>query len=264
MAGEPDEEVKEEGAAAPEPKAEEAPQQEAASDDSSPTPSDIEALAREMGWAPKDEWRGDETDWKDAKAFVKHTVDVNRTLSKDVRELRAQTERMAKTSAKIMERELAKQRASIEARFENAVADGDVKAARKAQDDLRRLESEAGGEPGTDEQAVEAFIERNPWFKSDPDAAAYAYAVCERYKATLPVDQQLLKAEEAVKKRFPEHFPAPRKQPVVHEPGSRSSATPRGKTFNDLPADARAACLEYEKKGVKREEYVKTYFEENA
>lgn len=264
MAEEPENAEIGEGEATPEIKADEkAEQPQDRPDDSPQTPSDVEELAREMGWRPKEEWKGDDTAWKDAKAFVKHTVDVNRTLSKDVKGLKDQVSRMARTSGKMLEKALSEQKAEIEARFEDAVAAGDVRGAKKARADLQKLE-----ESDAPDDAISDFKDRNPWFDTDPDAAAYAYAVCERHK-TLPPAQQLQKAEEAVRKRFPEHFgeepKKERRQPAVHEPGSRSSsARPGGKTFNDLPADARAACLEYEKKGVKRADYVKTYFEENA
>jgi hypothetical protein len=231
-----------------------------AEDTGSQTPSDIDALASEMGWAPKDQWRGNPEDWKDAKAFLKTTVDINRTLSKDVRELKQTTQRMAKTSAAMMQRALDEQREDWESRFDAAVARGDPKAARQAQAEIAKLEEPAAEAPDT----VKDFEARNPWLKTDKDAAAYAYGICEANK-TLPADEQLKLAEEAVRKRFPEHFPEGKKpQPAVNDPGTRTSSTPRGKTFADLPREAQAACVNFEKKGMKRADYVKTYFEENA
>lgn len=225
----------------------------------SQTPSDIDALAIEMGWAPKDQWRGNPDEWKDAKSFLKTTADINRTLSKDVRELKKTTERMAKASATIMERALAEQREDLEHRFAAAVAANDPAAARKAQQALNQLDA-----PGEAADNVAGFAERNPWFNTDPEAAAYAFAICEQNK-TKPAEEQLRLAEIAVKKRFPEHFPDGKKpQPAVSDPASRMSDRPKGKTFADLPRDAQAACVQFEKKGVKRADYVKSYFEENA
>lgn len=230
-----------------------------ADDAGSQTPSDIDALASEMGWAPKDQWRGAPEDWKDAKAFLKTTVEINRTLSKDVRELKQTTQRMAKTSAAMMERALSEQREELETRFDAAVARNDPKAARQAQAELARLE-----EPGDAPETVKEFTERNPWFTKDPEAAAFAYSICEANK-NKPAEEQLRLAEEAVKKRFPEHFPEGKKpQPAVNDPGTRIATQPKGKTFADLPRDAQAACVQFEKKGVKRADYVKSYFEENA
>lgn len=225
----------------------------------SQTPSDIDALALEMGWAPKDQWRGNPDEWKDAKAFLKTTVDINRTLSKDVRELKQTTARMAKASAVVMERALAEQREDLEHRFAAAVANNDPRAARQAQKALDQLDA-----PGEAADHMAEFVARNPWYTKDEDAAAYAFAVCERNKDK-PAEEQLRLAEEAVKKRFPEHFPEGKKpQPAVNDPGSRIAERPKGKTFADLPRDAQAACLQFEKRGVKRAEYVKSYFEENA
>lgn len=225
----------------------------------SQTPSDIDALATEMGWSPKDQWRGDPDQWKDAKSFLKTTVEINRTLSKDVRELKQTTQRMAKASATMMERALAEQREELEMRFDAAVAKGDPGAARQAQQALAKLD-----QPGEANDHMADFVARNPWYTKDEEAAAFAFAICERNK-TKPAEEQLRLAEEGVRKRFPEHFGEPKKpQPAVNDPGTRISSTPRGKTFADLPRDAQAACISFEKKGVKRADYVKSYFEENA
>lgn len=225
----------------------------------SQTPSDIDALATEMGWSPKDQWRGNPEDWKDAKAFLKTTVDINRTLSKDVRELKQTTQRMAKASASLMERALSDQREELEHRFATAVAANDPTAARKAQQALDQLDA-----PGEAADHMADFVSRNPWYTKDEEAAAFAFAVCERNK-NKPAEEQLRLAEEAVKKRFPEHFPEGKKaQPAVNDPGTRIATQPKGKTFADLPRDAQAACVQFEKKGVKRADYVKSYFEENA
>lgn len=236
-----------------------APADTPADDSGSQTPSDIDALASEMGWSPKDQWRGNPDDWKDAKSFLKTTVDINRTLSKDVRELKQTTARMAKTSAVIMERALSEQREDLEHRYAAAVAANDGKTARHVARALDQLDA-----PGEASDHMADFVARNPWYSKDEDAAAYAFAVCERNK-TKPAEEQLRLAEEAVKKRFPEHFPDGKKpQPAVNDPGSRISTTPKGKTFADLPRDAQSACVQFEKKGVKRADYVKSYFEENA
>lgn len=225
----------------------------------SQTPSDIDALAAEMGWSPKDQWRGDPDQWKDAKTFLKTTVEINRTLSKDVRELKQTTTRMAKTSAAIMEKALADQREDLEYRFQAAVAANDPKAAKAAQQALSQLD-----QPGEAADHMTDFVARNPWYTKDADAAAFAFAICERNKDK-PADEQLKLAEEGVRKRFPEHFPEAKKpQPAVSDPGSRIASRPDGKTFADLPRDAQAACVQFEKKGVKRADYVKSYFEENA
>lgn len=225
-----------------------------------PAPSEVDALAAEMGWAPKDQWRGNPDDWKDAKTFLKRTVEINRTLSSDVRELKQTTQKMARTSAAIMERALLDQKEELEARFDAAVAANDPKAARQAQADLAKLSEPASGEP----EGIKDFESRNPWFGNDKEATAFAVSVCEVNKH-LSHDEQLKLAEDAVRKRFPEHFPEGKKpQPVVNDPGTRISATPRGKTFADMPREAQAACAAFEKKGVKRADYVKSFFEENA
>jgi hypothetical protein len=43
-----------------------------------------------------------------------------------------------------------------------------------------------------------------------------------------------------------------------------ASAIKREKGFNDLPAEARTACLMFEKKGVSRDEFVAEYWKGKA
>lgn len=234
-----------------------------------PPADPVEDLAREMGWAPKDQWRGDPDQWKDARTFVRSTADINRSISKEVRELRETTQRLARTSGAIAEREIARGRAELEARFAEAVEAGDVQAANQARreiDHFERTQPVAAGDP-----VVAEWRARNTWFGTDEAATALANAVATRlHQNGASPAQQAEAAEREVRRRFPELFeqpepkPQPKPQPAVHNTRSRAAPAPKAKTASALPPAARAAAEDFLRRGrIKNlDEYAKIYFEE--
>ena len=237
-----------------------------------PPPADpVEDLAREMGWAPKDQWRGDPDQWKDARTFVRSTADINRSISKEVRELRETTQRLAKTSGAIAEREIARGRAELEARFAEAVEAGDVQAANQARREIDQFERTAPIEP-QEHPAVSEFKSRNDWYGKHKGASAIAFAECDRLAqaGVFDPEAQLVAAEAEVRRRFPELFEEPKakdppkRQPVVHNANTRAAPGPKPKTASALPPAARAAAEDFLRRGrIKNlDEYAKIYFEE--
>jgi hypothetical protein len=226
-----------------------------------------DALASELGWCPKEEWRGDPEDWKPAKDFLKDTVRINKEERRARKNLEDKLARIARTTETIVQKTREDEAAKWQAKFQDAVDAGDSEAALKASKQLAKIELEpAGPEP-----VVEDFAKRNAsWFKVDPIATEMAVRICDQY-AHLSADEQLEKAEAVIKKRFPEYFDAPKprtKGPAeVAEQQGRTArtATDRGpKGFAHLPADAKAIALKFEKQGVSREDFAKEYWKENA
>lgn len=264
-AEDPHEEIVEEGALAPEEVADH--ELDAAPQDQSP--SDLETLAREMGWSPESEWRGPKDAWKDAKTFLKTTVDINRNLSKDVRDLRDTVDRMARTSASLADKAAKEAREQAIEEFNSAVASGDAEAALEASRKLDEVRS-----PQRDD-AVSDFVTRNAaWYSRDEEATAYAQSVAQIWaNKGHDASRQVQEAEAAVRKRFPELFDEPgerqqtqRRSPPVVQGGQRTTgAAPRKKGIADLPPDARRAAEDYARRGrCTVEEYAQVYFAENG
>ena len=67
-----------------------------------------------------------------------------------------------------------------------------------------------------------------------------------------------------VKKLYPEKFMnSNRNRPSPVEGTTAPKSTKMGKSFNDLPPEAKDACMKFEKQGlVTREQYLKEYFGE--
>ena len=246
-------------------------EERASEPESSRTPSEIETLAEEMGWSPKDKWRGDPDKWKPAKDFVKSTVDVNRSLSKDVRELRENTERVLKAQSKIIDREVERRVAEATQRFHQAVADGDSQEAFRASEEIRVARETA---PTTQNDPAADWRAENKWYDGENEASLYALVVCEREnRKGRTYAQQLEEAERAVRKRFPELFdegrqskPETKQSPPHVQGGQRSTqGQPRAKGWNDIPSEYRAAAeRNLTRWGLTKEAYAKVFFEENA
>lgn len=227
------------------------------------SPPSVEDLARARGWRPKEEWNG-EGEWRDATAFLEFGLDRGRDVSRELKELRETTKRMADTQAEIMRQNVAKAREEERVRLlavhAQAVDEGDHT---KAAQVITRIEQNAKAAPTGDAQ-VETFMRDNPWFNSDPLAQAVAKQAAEQV-AHLPVADQLEAARREVFKRFPEYAPKtqePAKVVEVANPAATARPVKRGNTFHDLPAEAQQAAQALVRRGLLKnvDGYVKQYF----
>lgn len=231
--------------------------------------TEIEQLAVEQGWKPKDQYSGPEEKWKPARDWLAAEHDISRSLRREVRGLKDTVERMASASTRQTERALKEQAKEIEARFQEAVANKDTAGATAAVNELRKLEREATTvDPAANAEAD--FAARNPWYGKDEDATAFAVSICQREAAkNKSIPDQLEAVDAAVRKRFPELFNEqkrePKPQPGVNQPSNRGTLTmKREPTLADLPAAAQKAAREYaklfkERHGKPEEESIKNY-----
>lgn len=240
---------------------------------------EVEDRARAMGWAPQDEFKGNPKYWVDAEEYVRRGEEVMPILKANLRQferdnaelkqtLQDLTEHLNRADARAYQRALKdikdKQREAAEAgnvgefdRLEQQ-AQGVIKEASQ-----NRTQAQKGNEQQVDPVALE-WRERNPWFARDEEMATFAathHEMLMRTKPGLTMGENLEEVTRAVKKAFPEKFSNPRRngtQAVEGNPGQRRGGG--GKTYDNLPPDAKAACDRLVKQGVlKREEYVKDY-----
>ena len=228
-------------------------------------PVTVEGLAGEMGWRPKEDWKGDPDKWKPAHEYMRATVDVNRKLGNRLKGVEDQLARVARTSVSITEREVAKERDRLMQEREEAFDAGDRDAFVRAERELAKV-VEVAPAPVPDE--THSFIERNAnWFQKDQEATAWAINRTNELAATgLGHARQLAIVEREAKQMFPEFFEAEKPKPKaapLNTPGTRAAVSAK-KGFASLPADAQKAALDFEaKRGINREEYAKIYYEEN-
>jgi hypothetical protein len=178
----------------------------------------LEARAREMGWVPKEEFRGDHSKWTSAEDYVRRGENMIPLLRAESRrnaeESRRLREELAEAGKKINEmsdvmaefREYAKsdrERAyrqamrELEERQTAAVAVGDTAVFQETKAQMAELERErapraasaapapppapATPPPVPDMPEVRAWVAKEArWFHTDPDANAFASALDTR------------------------------------------------------------------------------------
>jgi hypothetical protein len=221
----------------------------------------IEDIARKAGWKPKEDWQGDDSGWKPASDFLANTVDVNQAQKRQIKDLNTRLDRLSSSVETVVSRTVAQERSKWEQQFEQAVEEGDTSAAKKAADELKVLDSQ----PVRSDDA-QAFAEKHKdWFNVDPYATQIAFAAAEQAaKLGKSTAEQLSYAEQIVSQRFPELFPSAKteKPPaqVAEQVGRMARPVKRERGFVDLPPEAKQAALQFEKKGVKRDEYAAEYW----
>ncbi|MFK7941606.1 MAG: hypothetical protein AB8B85_01630 [Paracoccaceae bacterium] len=241
---------------------------------------DYDAEAREMGWLPKEEFRGPEDRWRPADEFVKRGEEIlpivnakNKRLEERLEKQERQFEERTRRLESMTEKAIARQKEQFEAAQKRiaeqkrvAVADADTETYERLEAEEKSLTPpDIDPAPQTSHEAEAEFAGKNPWYNTDPLARSLAIAESQRV-AAIPgstVEQQLKAAEDAVKLRFPEHFPKP-----VPPPGGgathRTAAPKRSHGVNDLPPEAVSAAKSFIAQGIYKDmaEYAKDYFEE--
>lgn len=232
---------------------------DAPEEEQAPPPKTIEDVAREHNWKPRDEFLaagGDEAQWRDAEAFVSYGIKRNRDMSNDLRDLRAQTERLVRTTGQItqqtVERARAEERQQWEAKHRRAVEEGDLSGATTAVQKIAELQNPAPSQPQQDPE-VERFVRDNAWFTSDRFAHTVAQtAAGEVAERGGTVAEQLKAAREAVHKRFPEYAPQQAKQPASVAPPAGRVAPTRStakKGVADLSSTERQVAEDLKRRG---------------
>lgn len=257
-----------------------------AADTEAPALTEVEQLAKEMGWDP-DYQPAAGKQARTAQDWIKSTNARNKTLTRQIEGMQGQVERIVAATDKQVKREVEREAAVIRARFEAAVEAKDTNAATDAANAMRALEAEQAVPAVSGDDPVARFKADNAWFGEDDEATAYAEAqsnLLAKRGVTDPA-KQLEGVAKAVRKRFPELFetaaaddgeadakPAAR-QPVLNAPG-RPAQHRRSQDFAGMPDLARtAANRTYEAMKMRgsppdrkafEAQYAKDYFAEQA
>lgn len=229
----------------------------------------LEDLASGMGWVPKEKFSGAEADWKPAHEFIRAGKDIQRSLSRELKDVRSTLETVAKTSAAVLQERLAEQRAELTREHQKAVDSGDHDAALKAATDIIKIDQRAktaeSTRPAPSADAVE-WQQRNSRVMGDPLAAQRAVQLCEPYaRANWSAGDQLKAIEPILKREFPHLFDQAdgKPPPGVAAPGTRmNGATAKTQTAADLPKEAREIARDMVDRGLIKTEddYARNYF----
>jgi len=251
---------------------------------------EIETQAREMGWRPKEEFRGAEDKWVDAATFVErgeHVLPIVKATAERLRgdltrtnaELTKVTEALKASQETIqaleryhqddVKQKVEQARTKLKAELKEAIKAGDVdaqtdltvaigelnsaEAARETEDGERKPERKpAPVKDYTNEPEFVAWRADNQWFGSDRAKTAIAYDITARLRS---------EGDKTVGRTFLDKVAVETSKEVARLGGgrprgkveaSRSSGSAggggvNGKTYADLPADAKQACDSYER-----------------
>lgn len=274
--------------AGPEPDVIDAPAEAVEAQTAAPEAPSYEDRALTMGWTPKSQFKGDPDKWVDAETFVKRGEEFlpflkanNRRLEQALERANAKIEQMDKglksaiqQLSKTEQRAYAKAKADLEAELEQYAAAGNAEAVKAVTKDIVELEKDTRAKVEDDEPQVDpAFMEwreANPWFGKDKALTAACAAIGEEVaEEGYTGKAQIKEVDRRIREAFPEKF-APKVNPnrAAAPPVEGTGATPRpaGRTYSDLPPEAKAMCDELcrDIKGFSRERYVKDYFAQEA
>lgn len=256
------------------------------------TASDTEARARRLGWVPKEDFKGDPDKHRSAQDFLERGETMLPLLKRDndrlhegMTKLERRLEDQAKTftqfvefASKGEERAYKRALAELEAKRDSAIETADVAGARRAQSEIDQLNKEAAEAPKPVvpkadtapalDPAIQSWIGENDWFNKSPSLRAYSVEVFGDLEKQFPGKSKaelLSETKQKTMERFPDKFGINTKRDeasAVSTPGG--VAQPRrkaGRTYDDLPAEAKKACDKFVKTIPKytREDYCKNY-----
>lgn len=253
------------------------------------TAAQVEAAAREMGWRPQAEFRGDTAKWVDAETFVSRGEHFLPILRADRTRLQAKTAELAssleETRALLSasqeaiaelrrfhdedtSRQVAKARKDLISEIKQAREDGDVDKEFELQSEVTKLDAAVKATPKptaapapakpaptvTDPEFV-AWEADNQWFRTDARKHALAMSIATELRQN-PANAKLV--GRAFYDRVGEEVdaylaPADRTSKVGSSRsggGNAPAPAPAERTFSDLPAEAREACATFAKKLV--------------
>jgi hypothetical protein len=246
-----------------------------------------EVEAKQFGWVPEDEFKGNPAEWKDAETFLRRGKEINGFLRKDLEKIQSDNRKKDAELAEIRatmeefrkyhnETEARAYKRAIEALKEEkkvAIEQGDGSRVVEIDDELENIkeaqqtkpkETAKEQAPGYDAEFV-AWNKANLWFSTDAELQSLALLVGQEINAEEPDKKGRAFYDEVakrVKEAAPEKFenPARKNASVASSSDGRSPSTKNKKSYNDLPAEAKAACDKFVKqKLMSQEQYVAEY-----
>jgi hypothetical protein len=267
---------------------------EGGNDGSLPEGNETEAKARRLGWVSKEEFKGDPDKHRSADEFLergetilpilqrdnKKLHDTVGRVEKELRETRETLQSFSEFASKAEERAYKKAKAELEAKLDGAIATADVDEARRIRKDMAELEVDPPkpakrepkpvGEP--DRPAVDAeiqsWIDNNDWFNKSAALRSYMseeFGELEKRHPGTSKAEILAEAKRRTVDKFPEKFGVNPKREGAASVATPSGDSPRakkgGKSYDDLPAEAKKACDKYVKQipGYTKEKYCQAY-----
>jgi hypothetical protein len=250
-------------------------------------PPEIIAKAEKMGWTPKDQFKGDPDKWRPADEFVERGENMLPLLRSQVKRQERQiseltatvkdfTEHLSKTEKRAYDKALADLKEARAAAIK--AGDGETfdkvdEAIVELRDKIKTQEAPKQQDGAIPEKDFNEWLSRNRWAEEEEMqdiGVGIRKTLHKQHPDATPLELLDLVTKE-VKRRFPEKFENPRRNTAAAVEGAAPPRKSGGKTYADLPAEARAACDRMARNGYDgkpkemadfKAAYVKSFFEE--
>ena len=231
-----------------------------------------EAEAVEQGWNPD----FDGPNKVDAKTFVEKGEKIAGMATARAKKLESRIEHLEdanrqfgeyhKQTLEQQKQKTAERIADLEAKVAQAITDGDGQEYTRASREIESLKNDTPA-PTDDAQAwakmTQSWMSDNDWYNKNRKLRIYADGVSDELRADgFTGKAYFQELTRRVKEDNPEEFKNPAKAAAsaVEGGGQLSTGNSKEHTYDDLPADAKAACDKFVKDGfMKQEDYVSTY-----
>ena len=235
---------------------------------------DFDAEARQEGWVPQDEWNGPSEKWVDSKTFVDRGEKIAGILKSKVTKMEEEIARLNEANKQFgayhktqLQKEHEKNQkliAELEAARKQAVSEGDGEAFERAERGLTDLRKNEVPQDVRQQNALaEQWVAENPWYNNSPKLGPYADGIAERVAAEGYSGKAYFnELTRRVKEAFPEEFTNTRRSQAgsVESGGEKVSSNSKSKTYDNLPAEATAACERFTKAGfMSKADFVAQY-----
>lgn len=150
---------------------------------STPAPvSELDMIASQQGWKPKEEFTGDPKYWKDSGAWIKdgEKISALRKLQDETAQLRDMIAKQTMQFNKLMQEQADKETETLRERTLEAARVGDVNTVAELTKKIEKLKEKAITELTAQPQsqdvnnaAVYDFQARNPWWKNPTSSDDY-------------------------------------------------------------------------------------------
>jgi len=235
--------------------------------------NEVEVKAKELGWSPKEEFRGDPEKWIDAETYVRRGEEIlpllkatNRKQSEKINQLEAKLvaateaiEGLKESTSKAAIKEVKAQHTELKGALKEARESGDVDAELEIQEKLTETTAalKAAEAPATPPAQTDftqtpewkSWVGENAWFGSDKRKTALALGIAQdlRENGEKVTGKAFYdKVTEELNSMLGIRKDPQRDNPSKVEGDARGSVGggggPAAKSYNDLPAEAKAAC----------------------
>lgn len=215
------------------------------------TPIELEAI--DLGWTPKDQFKGDKSRWKDAASWIANTklhdklsayekkIDALERTNKEISEY-LKTDRREKTELTLNE---------LKQKKREAIHAGDVDLVEKIEEQMQVLSEKAVAIPSPQKNPpeVDEFLNRNPWFNKFPEMKTYAIEreqIIRNENPTFSMEKVLSLVERQTLEHF-EHTEE-KKNVISVEPRRTSIVRSSLPTFDQLDFRVREIVDKFVKK----------------